>query len=190
MAEMHFLARFITNVSAARRNRRRYDWIRSTVSFPPGATFLEIGCGNGDMAARIVDGVRPARYVATDLDARQLDAARRNLSRRYPAGVPAALELQPADMLHLAFPSESFDAVFAFLTIHHVGESHHDFTRVPEALAGFDRVLRPQGYLVYEEFLHKDRIRAWLTEHGYSLLATRTHRRQEAVVARKGARVG
>src|SRR5437660_10130470 len=112
MAEMNRISRFFVNRSSARRNTRIYEWIRANLSLPPGATCLEIGCGGGDMAARLVDGFRPARYVATDLDPRQLDAAREALARRDPNGPPIAPGLRPSDIAALPFPDAACDAVF------------------------------------------------------------------------------
>jgi ubiquinone/menaquinone biosynthesis C-methylase UbiE len=185
MAEMNRVSRLLVNTFSARRNARIFDWLARNLSLPAGAECLELGCGNGDMAARIVDGLRPARYVATDLDPRQLESAKRHLATRYPRAIPALLELRAADMLHLPFADTSFDAVFAFVAIHHASPNHHDFTNVPHALEEIDRVLRPRGTLVYEEFVHKAQIRAWLVGRGYLLAATSYGWRRETVVAMK-----
>jgi ubiquinone/menaquinone biosynthesis C-methylase UbiE len=185
MAEMSRISRFFVNTFGARRNARIYDWVRANVSLPNRAACLEIGCGNGDMARRIVDGLRPLRYVATDLDPHQLEAAKRYLATRYPQGIPSSLELRAADMLHLPFADGSFDAIFAFVAIHHASPSHRDFTDVPQALAEIDRVLRPRGILAYEEILHKEGIRSWLAARGYLLSGIGQGWKREAVVARK-----
>lgn len=185
MAEMNRISRFFVNTFSARRNARICDWVRQNVSLPAGAACLEIGCGNGELAARLVDDLRPARYVGTDLDPRQLEAARRHLAERYPNGIPPTLELRDADMLHLPFPDASFDAVFAVVSIHHASPSHRDPADVPHALAEIDRVLRPGGSLAYEEILHKELIRSWLTERGYVLSGIQQGLKRESIVARK-----
>jgi 27-O-demethylrifamycin SV methyltransferase len=185
MAEMNRVSRFFVNRSSARRNARIYDWVRANLSLAAGAACLEIGCGNGDMAARIVDGFRPARYIATDLDPHQLEAARQNIAKRYPGGLPAALELRAADMLDLPFPDASFDAVFAFVAIHHASPKHRDFANVPRALSEIDRILRPKGSLVYEEIEHKEKIRGWFQERGYALTAVQRGWKRESVIATK-----
>jgi ubiquinone/menaquinone biosynthesis C-methylase UbiE len=182
---MNRVSRFFVNRSSARRHARIYEWVRANLSLPEGAACLEIGCGNGDMAARLIDGFRPARYVATDLDPRQLQAARENLAKRYPSGIPPALELRGADMLDLPFPDASFDAVFAFVAIHHASPKHRDFTNVPRALSEIDRVLKPKGSLVYEEIEHKEKIRRWLVERGYALTAVQRGWKRESVIATK-----
>src|SRR5579871_4781 len=185
MAEMNPLARFFVNLSTGRRNRRRWAWLRGRLPRIPRAACLEIGCGNGDFAALFLEGMSPERYVATDLDPRQLEAARRHLAPRYPAGLPPALELDEADMLELPYPDAAFDYVFAFLAIHHASPNHHDFSKVPTALGEIDRVLRPSGVLAYEEFVHKEPIRAWLRERGYAVVSEDRHWNRESLILRK-----
>ena len=187
MAEMDRVSRFFVNAFTVRRNARRFRRLEGKLSLPARAECLEIGCGNGGMAERIVNGLGPARYVATDLDPRQIESARRPLSKRYPRGIPSVLELREADMLHLPFADACFDAVFAFVSIHHASPNHHDSVNVPRALAEIDRVLRPRGVLVYEEILHTDLIRAWLRERGYTFAWNEQGWTRETVVAQKAA---
>ena len=185
MAEMTRVSRFFVNRLNGRRNARTYTWLAPKLSLPEAAACLEIGCGNGDMARRIVDGLRPARYVATDLDPRQIEAARRRLSDVYTGGLPAALELRAADMLALPFPDASFDAVFAFVSLHHADAHHGDFVNMPKALAEIDRVLRPSGRLAYTEIVNRERVRAALEARGYRIAAEDRGWKHEAVVAVK-----
>lgn len=185
MAEMNRVSRFFVNRFNSRRNARVCAWIVENVPPRSEAAWLEIGCGNGDLASRLLDDLRPAHYVATDLDARQLDVARRHLADRYPSGLPSALELREADMLHLPFADASFDEVIAVVSIHHATPNHHESAEVPTALAEIDRVLRPGGTLAYEEILHKDLIRSWLLGRGYTLSGIVRGIKRESVVARK-----
>ncbi len=187
MAEMGAISRFFVNRLTGRRNERRFRWLRAHLVVPAQADCLEIGCGNGELAARFVEGWAPGRYVATDLDPRQVEVARRHLAGRFPAGVPSSLEVREADMLSLPFPPASFDAVLAFAVIHHASPDHHDTAKLPEALTEIDRVLRPGGTLTYEEFLHTAAIRTWLREHGYTLVAELRRRQWETVTVTKGA---
>lgn len=185
MAEMNRVSRFFVNRSASRRSRGRLRWMRPNLPLPGSAACLEIGCGIGEFADQFLVAYRPVRFVATDLDPRQLEEARRHLSRKHPEGLPPPLELRPADMTSLPFPSGSFDAVFAFVCLHHAGPTHHDFTRVPLALSEIDRVLRPSAHLVYSEILHQEAIRSWLTQRGYALVDVERGFRLESVIARK-----
>ena len=188
MPEMHAVSRFFVNRSAARRARREYRWIREEVQVPYGSRCLEVGCGNGDMAIRFLEGFRPVQYLATDIDPTQLRAAQLRVQKRYPGAVPSALVLREANMVSLPFTPDSFDVVLAFVTIHHSGPTHHNFSTVPQALSEFDRVLVPGGLLVYQEFLHKDAIRKWLTDHGFVIERVRRRWRLESVAARKPSR--
>lgn len=186
MVEMNAVSRFFVNALGQRRNRRRTSWIVTNRPVLPGAECLEVGCGNADMALRLCEALAPSRYEATDLDPKQTDAARRHLEQQRPAGLPRPLTLSESDMLHLPFPDRSFDAVFCFAALHHASASHHDFSSVPKALAEIDRVLRPGGRFVYEEFLHNEKVRAWLKSGGFSEVAQTRRFRTELVVVRKG----
>lgn len=190
MVEMNRVSRWFVNHVKGRANSRLYAWVHDHLTLPPASICLEVGCGNGNMAVRIMDGMGPSRLVATDIDPQQLQAANRFIQGHYATGVPSGLELRPADMLRLPFPDRGFDAVFAFSTLHHAGSSHRDPSHLPEALAEIDRVLRPDGYLAYEEFLHKDRLRDWLLGHGYTVTAQDRHWRRELLVARKPSSPG
>jgi len=185
MAEMNPVSRFFVNRSATWRSRRTYGWVRAEVSVPEAATCLEIGSGSGEFAARFVQGFRPVRYVATDVDPHQLEVATATIRKRLRSELPSSLVLREADMLHLPFDPLSFDLVFAFVAIHHAGPNHHDFGPVPQALSEIDRVLRPGGQLVYQEFLHKAAIRDWLHRYQYVVLRVQGKWRLESVVARK-----
>jgi ubiquinone/menaquinone biosynthesis C-methylase UbiE len=185
MPEMNVVSRFFVNLSARRRARRAYARVRADAPIPAAAVCLEIGCGSGEFAARFVEGYQPAQYVATDFDPRQLDVARRTLQLRFSSGPPSSLVLREADMLKLPFAEASYDVVLAFVTIHHASPSHHDASRVPEALSEIDRVLRPGGLLIYEDFLHLELIRKWLSDRAYTLVRVRRRWRFESVVARK-----
>ncbi len=185
MTEMGRVSRYFVNRSTGRRNRRIYGWLAPNLGLREGAACLEIGCGNGDMARRIVEGFRPSQYVATDLDPRQIEAARSHLVSLYANGLPAALELRTADMLALPFPDASLDAVFAFVSLHHADAHHGAFVNVPKALAEIDRVLRPGGRLGYTEIVNRDRVRGWLVDRGFSIAAESRAWRHDAVVAVK-----
>jgi ubiquinone/menaquinone biosynthesis C-methylase UbiE len=187
MPEMNSFSRFFVNLFGSWNSRRRFRWVQTVIRLPADASCLEIGCGNGDLAARIVDAFTPAHYTATDIDPHQIETAQRHLSSLYHHRVPASLELRTADMLALPFPDSAFDAVFAFVVLHHASSEHHDFTHVPRALGEVSRVLRPGGCLVYEEFLHREAIREWLTARGYTLKVVESRRNHERVVAIKAS---
>ncbi len=186
MAEMGRVSRFFVNRLNGRRTARAYTRIAPRLQLPRDAACLEIGCGNADMARRIVEGLRPARYVATDLDPQQIEAARMHLMERGATALPPHLELREADMLALPFPDGAFDAVLAFQSLHHADAHHGAFANVPKALAEVDRVLRPGGRFGYSEFLNTEKVRAWLEGRGYRVEILARRWRAETVLATKG----
>ena len=114
--------RFFVNRFKGRANERLFHWVRQHLVLPDGSECLEIGAGKGDMASQAVQAYHPIRYIATDYDPAQVETARRFLTATRSGGLPPALELRTADALRLDFPDETFDAIFAFAMLHHVGE--------------------------------------------------------------------
>jgi cyclopropane fatty-acyl-phospholipid synthase-like methyltransferase len=106
------------------------QWLERLLGLiPPQSDVLELGCGNGESAARFVAGQH--RYVGVDLSSGQLERAR--------ALVPGA-ELLLADYTKLEHEPASVDAVLALFTITHVPREDHP--------ALFERIaswLRPGG---------------------------------------------
>jgi SAM-dependent methyltransferase len=90
---------------------------------------LEVGCGWGELAARIADELA-ADVVAVDLSPRMVELARER-------GVDARV----ADAQWLPFADAEFDCVTANWMLYHVSD-------LDGALAEFGRVLRPGGRLV------------------------------------------
>ncbi|MCB2187043.1 MAG: class I SAM-dependent methyltransferase [Deltaproteobacteria bacterium] len=114
------------------------------VLHPPrrGGVVLEIGCGRGEGAFQLIPRLRPAHYLALDLDPAMLARARRRLAR---AGLLPRASLLLADSTRLPLPPASVDLVFGFGFLHHV-------PRWQAALAEVARVLRPGGAYYLEEF--------------------------------------
>lgn len=94
------------------------------------ASILEVGCGGGQFAARLVSENPSTLVVATDLSRRLVELAR---------GRGVAAEV--ADIEALPFADGSFDVVAAMWMLYHV-------PRLDTALAEVRRVLRPGGLFV------------------------------------------
>jgi SAM-dependent methyltransferase len=109
--------------------RYTYDFV--TANLPQGATrILEVGCGDGALAALLqADGLG---VIAIDTDPEAVKAAR-------AADVDARLISWPASM------GAEFDAVLFTRSLHHVHA-------LGEAVAAADRVLRPGGRIIVEDF--------------------------------------
>jgi SAM-dependent methyltransferase len=90
---------------------------------------LDVGCGTGDIAARIADELN-LEVVASDLSPRMVQIARER-------GLTAVI----ADVQELPFEDRSFDCVVAAWVIYHVPDRDR-------AIAELARVLRPGGRLV------------------------------------------
>ena len=129
-------------------------------------TLLEVGCGPGDLAAR-VQAELGADVVAIDISRRMVELARAK-------GVDARV----ADVQELPFGDESFDCAVAAWMLYHVPD-------LDSALDELRRVLRPGGTLVavtncsdhlaeLRQFVRRER-RAWsfVGEEAAAILRTR-----------------
>ncbi len=89
---------------------------------------LEVGCGEGELAARLTAAV--PGVVAVDQSPRMVELTRAR-------GVDARV----ADVQELPFPDDSFDAVLAAWMLYHVPD-------LDRGLSEIARVLRPGGHLI------------------------------------------
>jgi SAM-dependent methyltransferase len=99
---------------------------------PPDADVLELGCGNGEPAARIL--ATKHRYTGVDISREQL----RRASDLVPGG-----DFLHADYTAVELPDESFDAVVALYTFGHVPRE-----ALPAVFDSVARWLRPGGFLL------------------------------------------
>ena len=92
-------------------------------------TYLEVGCGTGEFAARVQAAIG-AEVIAIDSSRAMVDAARRR-------GLDARVE----DVQSLPFDDEAFDCVFVGWVLYHVPD-------LPLAVQEIARVLRPDGLAI------------------------------------------
>jgi SAM-dependent methyltransferase len=97
---------------------------------------LEIGAGSGAMAAQLLTRYPALSLVISDYDARMVKTAREAVS-----AFGARVAVQQADAASLPFRDDTFDLVFAFAMLHHVGDW-------PGAVREALRVLRAGGTFV------------------------------------------
>ena len=102
---------------------------------------LEIGCGNGAMAAEALRKYPDVRLTATDFDESMVEVARRRLSE-----FGSRAEVRQADATALPFPDGSFDVVLSFIMLHHVVQWERAFAEAA-------RMLRPGGRLIGYDLL-------------------------------------
>jgi SAM-dependent methyltransferase len=94
------------------------------------ADALEVGCGTGAFAARLVEELPGVALLAVDQSPRMVELTRER-------GVPAQLQ----DVEHLLAPDASYDVVLALWMLYHVPD-------LDRGLAEIRRVLRPGGTFV------------------------------------------
>lgn len=107
------------------------NYFRDYLSKLKGKTILEIGCSNGHGASLIKKYFSPKEIIATDLDERLLNLAKKNIKE-------ASIKFEIADATKLRFKNNTFDAVFDFGVIHHIPDWEN-------CLKELHRVLKPKG---------------------------------------------
>jgi SAM-dependent methyltransferase len=109
------------------------EWLSDVLGrLPERAAVLELGCGQGESAARILEAGH--RYTGVDISSEQLRRAR----ERAPDG-----EFRRADLTQLTFEAESLDAVVSLYVFGHVPRAE-----LPGLLRRIAAALRPGGYLL------------------------------------------
>ena len=118
-------------------NRKANRALRAVVAeaIRPGETVLECACGTGLLSGAIAE--RCGSLVATDLSEKMLRRAERKCARY------GNVRFERGDILRIAFPDESFDAVVAGNVIHLLDEprievslKETDMSSVIEEVAG------------------------------------------------------
>ena len=109
---------------------------------PPAGDILDVGCGTGEIVARLAESFADTRLVGVDLEEPHLVRARARC-----AGFGARTRFQQGDALALPFTDASFDLVVC----RHVLQAVSD---APRALAEMRRVVRPGGrlHLIAEDY--------------------------------------
>jgi ubiquinone/menaquinone biosynthesis C-methylase UbiE len=113
---------------------------------PEPGKVLDIGCGTGRFAARLLKREPGARVWGLDLSPGMLGR-----SRQRGRALGGRLQVVQGDSERLPFASDSFDAVTCAHSFHH-------YPRQPAVLREMHRVLRPGGRLL---IVDGDRDRPW-----------------------------
>ena len=109
---------------------------------PDGALVLDVGCGTGEIIARLARKFPNVSFTGVDLEEAHLDRARAKCAR-----FGERVYFQREDALHLSFTDAQFDLAIS----RHVLQAVPDAARV---LAEMARVLRPGGrlHLIAEDY--------------------------------------
>ena len=107
---------------------------------------LECACGTGLITAAVAG--KCSKLVATDCSEGMLKQTRKK------CGSYSNVKIRTADILNLAFPDESFDAVIAANVIHLLDDPY-------KALSELDRVCRPGGKLIIPTYVNKDKAKGF-----------------------------
>jgi SAM-dependent methyltransferase len=102
---------------------------------PEGARVLDVGCGTGEIVARLAERFPHASFLGVDVEEEHLERARRRCDR-----FGARVGFQSDDALALRLGDDSFDLVVS----RHVLQALPDASR---AIAEMVRVARPGGRL-------------------------------------------
>jgi ubiquinone/menaquinone biosynthesis C-methylase UbiE len=102
----------------------------------PGMRLLDCGCGSGSITLGLAQVVAPAWVTGIDISEVEIERAQ---GRAAEEGV-TNIHFEVGNLYKLAFPAQSFEAVFAHNVLEHVGEPI-------KALEEMHRVLKPGGVM-------------------------------------------
>ena len=100
----------------------------------PGMSLLDCGCGPGVMTVDLAAVVAPGNVVGVDLESSQFTVGQQRAQERAVSNI----RFEVGNILDLAFPDNSFDAVFAHGVLYHLSDPG-------AALTELYRVLKPGG---------------------------------------------
>ena len=130
---------FVNRPSHSRRVSEHAEKMLRLVSFAPGQTYLDFGCGNG-AAAVYLASKHGLDVTGIDVDPEQIETVR-TLSKE-----STRARFLAVDGTKLPFGDDEFDFVATHKVTHHIPDWR-------EALLQMLRVLRLSGYLIYTDFV-------------------------------------
>jgi N-methyltransferase StaMA len=119
---------------------RLTDLVAERVAPAEGQHLIDVGCGHGSTAARII-AHHAVKITGVSVSDYQVGLAN---SRPQPPDLPGRATFRLADAMELPFPDESFDGAYAIESLMHMKDKE-------AALGHIARVLRPGGRLVIAE---------------------------------------
>jgi ubiquinone/menaquinone biosynthesis C-methylase UbiE len=119
---------------------RLTDLVADRVAPTEGQHLIDVGCGHGSTAARVI-AHHAVQITGVSVSDYQVEVAN---SRPQPPDLPGRAMFRLADAMKLPFQSESFDGAYAIESLMHMEDKE-------AALRHIARVLRPGGRLVIAE---------------------------------------
>jgi ubiquinone/menaquinone biosynthesis C-methylase UbiE len=116
--------------------------------FAPGQRYLDFGCGNGAAAVGLASKLG-LKVTGIDVDPDEIETARDRSSET------ANVRFLTVDGTKLSFGDNEFDFVGTHMVMHHIPEWQN-------ALRQMLRVLKPNGCLIYKDFV----LPKWLASLG------------------------
>jgi len=118
------------------------DALIDQAELQPGFRVLDVGCGTGTLAIRVLRRFPGIEVSGVDPDPKAIARARRKAER---AGLKVRFERAFGD--ETGFPDATFDRVFSSMMFHHLYKEDK-----PKVLAEIGRVLKPGGRLQLLDF--------------------------------------
>ncbi len=115
------------------------------ISFEPGDSLLEVGCGVGAQMRRMLERFRPEKISGVDREPTQVEKALENLPDDVQMGM---VELFIAEGHDLPFENDSFDGAYVFFVFEHMNDP------VP-VIREINRVLKPGGKFYCTEVVNR-----------------------------------
>ena len=138
---------FVNRPKRGEARKREALSLFDAISLPDRPQGLEIGCGQG-IGTRILVERYGARVVATDVEAGQVELAKRRLADLQGSEI----EFRECDARNMPFEDGSFDVVCAFGVLHHIDPGWR------KAVAEVGRVLKTGGCFIFIDWLWSERI--------------------------------
>lgn len=130
---------FVNSPSHSRQVSGHAEKLLNKISFQAGQTYLDVGCGNGAAPIHIARKYQ-LKVIGVDVDPEQV-----RMALATSQGMDN-VQFHTVDGTQLPFDDGTFDIVSTNKVMHHV-------SNWPLALAEMHRVLKPNGYLIYNDLV-------------------------------------